>query len=73
IPNFLGGPLPRPDKEDREFYCSAMLTLFQPWRSGKDLRSAEENWHDAFINYNFNDDCIFSMKNINLRYVCIDA
>ncbi|KAE9402464.1 hypothetical protein BT96DRAFT_754677, partial [Gymnopus androsaceus JB14] len=74
IPNFLGGPLPRPDKEYREFYCSTMLTLFRPWRSGKDLRSAtEETWHDALLNYNFNNDCIFYMKNINLQYECLDA
>ena len=39
VPNFLGGTLPRCDQGDREYYCLTMLTLFKPWRSGKDLKS----------------------------------
>ena len=38
IPNFVGGSLPRCDKGDREYYCTTMLTLFKPWRHGKDLK-----------------------------------
>ena len=37
IPNLLGKPLPRSDKGNYENYCATMLTLFKPWRSGKDL------------------------------------
>jgi hypothetical protein len=38
VPNFIGGSLPRCDKGDREYYCTTMLTLFKPWRHGKDLK-----------------------------------
>lgn len=31
--NFIGGPLPRCDQGDFEYYCRTMLTLFKPWRS----------------------------------------
>ena len=37
IPNFVGGSLPQCDKGDREYYCTTILTLFKPWRHGKDL------------------------------------
>jgi hypothetical protein len=43
VPNFVSGLLPRCDRGDREYYCAMMLTLFKPWRSGKDLK--------AFKNY----------------------
>ncbi len=43
IPNFLGGSLPRHDSGDREFYCSTMLTLFIPWRTGSDLKTEEQS------------------------------
>lgn len=39
VANFLGGSLPRADKGDCEYYACTMLTLFKPWRSGKDLKS----------------------------------
>jgi hypothetical protein len=48
VPNFVGGMLPRSDQGDREYYCSTMLTLFKPWRHGKDLRTNDESWDDAF-------------------------
>ena len=40
VPNFIGGTLPRCDQGDRDYYCSTMLTLFKPWRTGYDLKSA---------------------------------
>ena len=39
IPDFIGGALPRKDKGNFEDYCITMLTLFKPWRTGKDLRA----------------------------------
>ena len=39
VPNFVGGSLPRCDRGDREYYCATMLTLFKPWRNGKDLKT----------------------------------
>jgi len=38
VPNFIGGTLPRCDQGDREYYCSTMLALFKPWRTGNDLK-----------------------------------
>ena len=38
MPNFISGSLPRKDASSREQYCMTMLTLFKPWRSGKDLK-----------------------------------
>ncbi|KAJ3753346.1 hypothetical protein EV360DRAFT_97053 [Lentinula raphanica] len=73
IPNFLGGILPRPDKEDREYYCCTMLVLFCPWRSGKDLKQANQSWHEAFESYDFTSHCKTYIENINLRYEALDA
>ncbi|KAJ3841853.1 hypothetical protein F5878DRAFT_502000, partial [Lentinula raphanica] len=73
VPNFLGGILPRPDKEDREYYCCTMLVLFCPWRSGKDLKLPDQTWHEAFELYNFSTRCTTFIQNINLRYEALDA
>jgi len=37
--NFIGGPLPRCDQGDFEYYCRTMLTLFKPWRNCRDLKT----------------------------------
>ncbi|KAI0026292.1 hypothetical protein K488DRAFT_67019, partial [Vararia minispora EC-137] len=41
IHNFAGGKLPRKDQDDYDDYCITMLTLFKPWRLGKDLKQVE--------------------------------
>jgi len=33
-----------------------MLTLFKPWRTGYDLKNADETWEQAFNKYNFSLD-----------------
>ncbi|KAJ7697000.1 hypothetical protein B0H17DRAFT_867553, partial [Mycena rosella] len=73
VPNFVGGPLPRVDQGDREFYCCTMLTLFKPWRTGKDLKNDLDNWDESFTDYNFNEKATQLMKNFNVRYECNDA
>jgi hypothetical protein len=73
VPDFKGGPLPRADKGDREFYCCTMLTLFKPWRTGKELRDESGNWDKAFEEYQFSDRQKELMKNFNIRYECLDA
>ena len=73
IPNFIGESLPRSDQGDREFYCSTMLTLFRPWRSGLDLKREGNTWDDAFTLYEFSPRQLILMKNMNLRYECLDA
>ena len=73
IPNFVGNTLPRHDQGDREYYCSTMLALFKPWRSGLDLRLRSETWDEAFLSHNFSSRQLEVMKNMNIRYECLDA
>jgi hypothetical protein len=73
VPNFVGGSLPRCDQGDREYYCLTMLTLFQPWRTGKELKSETSTWNEAFLQHKFTDNEIQLIANFNLRYECNDA
>jgi Helitron helicase-like domain at N-terminus/PIF1-like helicase len=73
IPNFIGESLPRCDQGDREFYCSTMLALFRPWRSGLDLKNEGNTWDEAFTLYQFSTRHLVIIKNMNLRYECLDA
>ena len=73
VPNFVGGSLPRCDRGDREYYCATMLTLFKPWRSGRDLKFQDSSWDETFNLYEFNDQQKQYMKNFNIRYECNDA
>ncbi|KAF5337331.1 hypothetical protein D9611_002867 [Ephemerocybe angulata] len=73
VPNFLGLPLPRSDVGDREDYALTMLTLFQPWRSGRDLRGDTQCWADAFDASVFLPQFERIMSNFNLKYECLDA
>ncbi|KAJ6605888.1 hypothetical protein B0H10DRAFT_1674033, partial [Mycena sp. CBHHK59/15] len=73
VPNFVGGSLPRMDQGDREAYCRTMLTLFKPWRTGKELKADDESWHDTFVTYDFPAKAVTLMKNFNVRYECNDA
>src|ERR1700678_3121888 len=74
VPNFVGASLPRCDQGDKEYYCCSMLTIFKPWRSGLDLkRSQTVSWDEEFISHNFSDSELTIMKNLNIRYECLDA
>ena len=73
VPNFVGPTLPRCDQGDREFYCSVMLTLFKPWRSGLELKTQEQTWDDAFSAHGFSTEQKNIMRNMNIRYECLDA
>ncbi|KAJ3898665.1 hypothetical protein F5879DRAFT_812227, partial [Lentinula edodes] len=73
VVNFIGGTLPRPDQGDYGYYCSTMLALFKPWRTGKDLKLTNNSWDTAFENHNFTPNELQLMKNFNLRYECLDA
>ena len=49
VPVLLGPQIPRHDREEtRERYNRALLTLFVPWRTVKDLCHINESWYDAF-------------------------
>ncbi|KII82907.1 hypothetical protein PLICRDRAFT_682664 [Plicaturopsis crispa FD-325 SS-3] len=73
VPNFLGAPLPRVDRGDRDYYCSTMLTFFKPWRSGRELRHDGESWESAFTRYPFSDTQKTTMNHFNVKYECLDA
>ena len=74
VPSFVGASLPRCDQGDREYYCCSMLTIFKPWRSGLDLRRSQTvTWDEEFTNHVFSDSEIAIMKNLNIRYECLDA
>jgi hypothetical protein len=73
IPNFIGATVPRHDQGDREYYCSSMLTLFKPWRTGLDLKCTDNMWDDAFKKFIFSDRQKSIMANMNIRYECLDA
>jgi Helitron helicase-like domain at N-terminus/PIF1-like helicase len=73
IPNFVGETLPRRDQGDREWYCCTMLTLFRPWRSGLDLKTADQSWDESFLSTNFSKRQLQLMDNFHLRYECMDA
>ncbi|KAF6751803.1 hypothetical protein DFP72DRAFT_816024, partial [Ephemerocybe angulata] len=71
--HFIGPSIPRKDVGDREQYCTAMLTLFRPWRTGIDLKSADSTWEEAFSSYKFSERHNEIMANFNMRYECYDA
>ncbi|KAF5365901.1 hypothetical protein D9615_010738 [Tricholomella constricta] len=73
VPNLVGQALPRHDRGDREYYCTTMLTLFKPWRSGLDLRGNHGSWEEAFLAANFSLRHQTYMKNFNIQYECMDA
>ena len=73
VPNFLPNTLPRSDRGDREYYCCTMLTLFKPWRSGKDLKSELESWDKSFTSHEFSKRQLEIIRNFNVRYECLDA
>jgi hypothetical protein len=73
VPNFIGNILPRHDQGDREYYCSTMLTLFKPWRSGLDLRSNINSWDETFMSHEFSMRQLEVMKYMNIRYECLDS
>jgi len=66
VPNFVGPTLPRCNQGDREFYCSIMLTLFKPWRSGLELKMQEQSWDNAFSTHCFSDKQRDVMRNLNI-------
>jgi hypothetical protein len=61
------------DQGDREYYCMTMLTLFKPWRSGKDLKTEMDNWDETFRDYRFSPKALQKMKYFNIKYECNDA
>jgi hypothetical protein len=49
VPVLFGPQIPRKDRDNtRERYCRALLTLFLPWRTVRDLCNVDQTWEDAF-------------------------
>ena len=49
VPILFGPQIPRKDREDtRERYCRALLALFVPWRTVRDLCDVNQTWENAF-------------------------
>ena len=65
--------LPRHDQGDHEYYCSALLALFKPWRSGLDLQCKTDSWDEAFLSHDFSDQQLELMKSMNICYKFLDA
>ena len=68
VPTFLGRPVPREDKGDRKYYACTMLTLFKPWWMGKDLKSNDDTWNDAFVSHSFGPRDRKIMKYFGVKY-----
>ena len=50
-----------------------MLGFFKPWWTGKNLKSKDQGWGDAFKIYKFNVRQLEIMKYFNVQYECLDA
>ena len=50
-----------------------MLTLFKPWRTGKDLKAEDSTWNDTFLEHGFTERQSELMKYFHIRYECNDA
>jgi hypothetical protein len=50
-----------------------MLTLFKPWRHGKNLKEDDQSWDEAFANYKFTPCQTELMKFFNICYEWNDA
>ena len=50
-----------------------MLTLFKPWRHGKNLKEDDQSWDEAFTNYIFTPHQTELMKFFNICYECNNA
>ncbi|KZP32477.1 hypothetical protein FIBSPDRAFT_704486, partial [Athelia psychrophila] len=78
VPVLLGNALPRPDtngEAGHTRWCRAMLILFKPWRTSRDLKTADQSWDDAYIEWHV--QCSSRVMNIisntNLENECSDA
>ncbi|KZT05073.1 uncharacterized protein LAESUDRAFT_636206, partial [Laetiporus sulphureus 93-53] len=73
--DFIGKPLPRHDKGDREEYCQTMLTFFVPggWRCANDVKLPTETWDAVFHRTTFAPEHLQIMANMNVLYECRDA
>lgn len=73
VPDLVGGSLPRPDTGDPDYHAATMLTLFKPWRNGRDLKSDADTWENAYKVYVPTERQTEILKNMNVRHECLDA
>jgi hypothetical protein len=52
IDRLLGPNIPHPDRiEDRERRAFLLLLLFKPWRVVTDLKTVNQEWHEALLEF----------------------
>ncbi|KAJ3474046.1 hypothetical protein NLI96_g12680 [Meripilus lineatus] len=70
----VGGALPRKDRHDFDEYAKCMLVFFHPtgWRTGLELRLADEDWKTAFLRSEFSAKAREIMENMHALYECRD-
>ncbi|KZV58840.1 hypothetical protein PENSPDRAFT_596371, partial [Peniophora sp. CONT] len=73
IPMFCGGLIPREDQGNLEDFYVTMLTLYKPWRTGRDLKAPEQTWKDAHEEYSYHQRFVDIQKYCKIRYECLDA
>ncbi|KAF8217220.1 hypothetical protein K438DRAFT_1441950, partial [Mycena galopus ATCC 62051] len=71
----LGETIARPDRGEleRERWARAMLILFKPWRTLRDLKASSETWAEAFDKVIFPPQILQIMKNMLVEHECKDA
>ncbi|KZV58844.1 hypothetical protein PENSPDRAFT_672781, partial [Peniophora sp. CONT] len=50
-----------------------MLTLYKPWRKGRDLKAPEQTCKDAHEEYSYHQRFVDIQKYCKIRYECLDA
>ncbi|KAI0708392.1 hypothetical protein C8Q76DRAFT_581132, partial [Earliella scabrosa] len=77
VPVVLGERIPHPQQgpEQQERWAETVLTLFVPWRTPFDLKTADESWWDAYERQvDFIPPSHTSViENINVLSECKDA
>ncbi|KAK7001749.1 hypothetical protein R3P38DRAFT_2425326, partial [Favolaschia claudopus] len=71
----LGPTLPRPNRspEEHERWARAMLILFKPWRTVRDLKTVTESWTEAHSQFAFSEASLQVMRNMQAEFECKDA
>lgn len=73
VPVLLGPQIPRREREETyERYCRALLTLFVPWRTVRDICALNQTWSEAFEaqKTRISTDSLKIIENIQLLHEC---
>ncbi|KAG1848992.1 hypothetical protein F4604DRAFT_1529923, partial [Suillus subluteus] len=75
VPVLLGTAISQPDgsTDDYEMHCQAMMLLFKPWQSFKDLKIDDKTWAESFEQQNFAPVFCSIIINMNVENECKEA